>query len=177
MGLVPAVLVGGVQVVGLVDVGVGTLGKLVQERGCISLGLDHIGVLGIVTRHRTVHVAVVLERVGVVALDGETLERLQGEVHGLAQVVYLVLVEVVLGEEHEETVHDRISVVLGVVQGGTVRIRGGIARKAVAGALREIVVDATLARIEVGAVEVARVGADPQPVGHVEGDLRAQVHA
>ena len=119
----------------------------------------------------------VLEGVGVVTLEGEALERSEGEVHGLAQVIHVVLVEVVRLQDHHETVHDFITVVLGPVNGGTVGVLGGIAGQGMTGALGEVVVDTALARIEVSAVEIAGIGADAQPVGNGEGNLGTQVHA
>ena len=176
MGISDALLICAVQVVGLIDVGVGRFGENIIESGVVVLYKNLAGVLGIGAVHGTVQIAGVLQSIGIVSLDYQPLGRGDGEVEGLAQVIYLIFVEMVAVEEHQQAVHSLVAVVLGGVDVGAVRVHFRIAGQHVHGTFCEGVVDTTLARIEVGAVEVAEIRSDTEPVVDVEAEFDAEVH-
>ena len=167
--------IGGIQVGRLVGLRIGRFRELVLESGARGHGLDDAGIGGILAGHRAVHVPDEPQRIGVIALDRHPLERSDGHVHGVAQVVDLVGVGVAVGQGHHQAVHQGVPVVLGLVKGGTVRVDGRIAGRGMGGGSVQRIVDTAAAGIGVGAVEVAQVVADAQPLGHVEAELRAKI--
>ena len=175
VGFIPGGRIGRIQVGGLVRLGVHRLRQLVLESRTGVHGLDDTGIGGVLAGHRTVLVAGNLEGVGEVALDRHTLEGLDGHIDGIAEIIDLVGVVVTVGQRHHQTVHQGVAVVGGLVEGRAVRVEGRIAGRGMGGRAVQRVVDAAAARIEVGAVEIAQVFADTQPLGDVEAHLRADV--